>query len=193
MKWEILKGSEGDFSGAPKWATLVVESREHGRLSWEESSFPINGKRYQWIDDGIEEKYEVTDESIRFNIIAERRPITEPDVNQQLTDEWSGEGLPPVGVRCEHLGGGENEWMTVTVIAISERPDSSFTDYWLRTDSGANFIIGNPYRFRPIRSPEDVARHNALYALESLNIDSDITIKILDAISAGKIPGVKLE
>lgn len=54
-------------------------------------------------------------------------------------------------------------------------------------------IDNSEYVFRPIRSAEDVARHNALYALESLNIDSDVTVSIYDAIAAGKIPGVKLE
>lgn len=111
---------------------------------------------------------------------------------------WNGEGLPPVGVTCEHCPGGttQTEWEIVTVLGISERPGGVFTDYWLRKEDGSTYIIGNPYRFRPIRTEADRRREEAIEEIAYLigrGTFSEDASGIYDAIAAGKIPGVKLE
>lgn len=184
MKWEILKGSEKDFEGAPAWATECVwNDKGEGSFSYwlnPETKTIFNTNWHNgptcWNEEYGHRNY----------IRAERRPITEPDVNQQLTTEWSGEGLPPVGVECEMLW--DKEWVKCVIKAYG---DEQFIFKAQGHREWAGHI--NNFEFRPIRSAEDVARHNALYALESLNIDSDVTVSIYDAIAAGKIPGVKLE
>lgn len=113
---------------------------------------------------------------------------------------WNGEGLPPVGCECEHCPGGttQKEWERVTVLAISERTGGVFTDYWLRRDDGSSYVIGNPYRFRPIRTEAERRRSDAMLVMleETYGPDDytyeDICGLIYDAIAAGKIPGIRL-
>lgn len=112
--------------------------------------------------------------------------------------EWNGDGRPPVGVTCEHCPGGttQTQWEVVTVLGISNRTGGMFTDYWLRKEDGSSYIIGNPYRFRPIRTEAERKREEAKNVIAELcrssasnGHSSDL---IYDAIAAGKIPGIKL-
>lgn len=114
---------------------------------------------------------------------------------------WNGEGLPPVGVTCEHCPGGttQTEWEVVTVLGISERPGGVFIDYWLRKEDGSSYIIGNPYRFRPMRTEAERKREEVSKIIESI-FYTEVTdgnylrgMGVYDAIAAGKIAGVKLE
>lgn len=93
MKWEILKGSEKDFDGAPEWATMLL-LHIGGRFAFSEA-VSKGSRRTDLYDVGVDA--EITSPA-HFQIIAERRPITEPDVSQQVTNEWSGDRLPPAGV-----------------------------------------------------------------------------------------------
>lgn len=86
-------------------------------------------------------------------IIAERRPITEL--------VWSGEGLPPVGVECEglfprHLGN-SFEWQDCLVLYVFEHECA--------VKSKVTSTLHYCDQFRPIRSPEDVARDEAIEAM----------------------------
>ena len=109
---------------------------------------------------------------------------------------WNGEGLPPLGVKCEHCPGGTTqvEWEVVTVAGIHENRMTGFTDYWLVRENGSSYTIGNPYRFRPIRTEAERKREEAIKAMINcsavlLQPTADL---IYNAIAAGKIPGVKL-
>lgn len=64
---------------------------------------------------------------------------------------WDGKGLPPVGTVCEYLGAHQyNEWSEVKVFAVWRNlVFVDFIDGW-RQES-------NPERFRPIRTPEQIA------------------------------------
>ncbi|BCP56265.1 hypothetical protein K32_48820 [Kaistia sp. 32K] len=67
---------------------------------------------------------------------------------------WNGEGLPPVGTACEyHMG---NKWRRVVIAAHVKQPAGKAAVF--------EFIDGNdwssspsPTRFRPIRTPEQIA------------------------------------
>ena len=115
--------------------------------------------------------------------------------------EWNGDGLPPVGIKCEHCPGGttQHEWEVVTVAGVHENTSTGFIDYWLVRENGSSYIVGNPYRFRPLRTEAEKAREAAIQRIVSvINYRNGCSPKPLagwlyDAISAGKIPGVKLE
>lgn len=198
MKWEILKGSDKDFEGAPEWATLqtttcgqrffVEKHAASARLmdiyNREESTIEANPMPNQFDD---------------IEIIAERRPIADPDVNQQVTTEWDGEGLPPVGVECEirYRNAANAEWVAFRCVGV----DCGVAFGWSGKLPVA--IDKSEYNFRPIRSPEDGARDDATKEMNEVwrehagkerngNLFSIYEI-IYDAIAAGKIPGVKLE
>lgn len=168
MKYEITKGSEKDFEGAPEWSTIIYNYRNSDTIrfcnGWKE------GCKFSGAKEFLTRQYDVsTVDLIRYKIIAERRPITEL--------VWDGEGLPPVGVECEHCPGGttQTEWEVVKVLAINERPGGVFTDFWLQREDGSSYIIGNPYRFRPIRSPENVARDEGVKEImETFRVDGEL-------------------
>lgn len=194
MKYEYLKGSEKDFEGAPEWATIK------GFLpGYEDSKDFLEGlfvgAKWQTESGSLSE---ISIPGL-FIVASERRPITEPVVNQQLTTEWCGEGLPPVGSDVEvmmYRGCGSDvdlEWGIekvlghdgdVIIVASGER----YGDY-----NGINKDF-----FRPIRSPEDVARDEAVNAMTNLarecdsETDHQFSTSLYCAIAAGKIPGIAL-
>ncbi len=129
MKYEITKGSEEDFDGGLSGCTHVYDAGA-ARI-WCSGEHSILGS---------------------FRLIAERRPITEPVVSQQLIAGWDGEGLPPVGTKCEFKRA-TGEWEEVEITAIA-RNGLCFVEPGKKGESYVAF----KREFRPIRSPEDVAR-----------------------------------
>lgn len=126
----------------------------------------------------------------------------EADLNERIgqdvdTPEWNGEGLPPVGIKCEHCPGGttQHEWEIVTVAGVHENTSTGFTDYWLVRENGSSYIVGNPYRFRPLRTEAEKSRDRFVKLVMGWmhHAGAAEIALIYDAISAGKIPGVKLE
>lgn len=155
---------------------------------------------------------------IRYDIIAYRlhkpQEVTEADdeadlnecIGQDVATAWNGEGKPAIGTKCEHHSGGQ--WEVVTIAGIYENLVTGFTDYWMVKEDGCSYTVGNPYRFRPIRSEADKKREEAIMSIakaggaapfkygEKFNDGSLIGAawyELYDAIAAGKIPGVKLE
>ena len=133
---------------------------------------------------------------------AEHSEESEEDLNecigQDAAQVWGGEGKPAIGEKCEHHSGGQ--WEAVTIAGIYENLVTGFTDYWMVKEDGSSYTVGNPYRFRPIRSEADKKREDALDAIygaiasaERAHNRSDEADKVYEAIAAGKIPGVKLE
>lgn len=89
---------------------------------------------------------------------------------------WSGEGLPPVGVRCEaaipHTSGSDNErsfiWIEGSVIAYYEIKGKTFA--WFAEDDG--FYPPNALEFRPIRTPEQIAAEEREAAIKEMLEDA---------------------
>lgn len=83
--------------------------------------------------------------------------------------EWNGEGLPPVGVVCEYLGAHQyNEWSKVKIFAAWRKfVFVDFTDGWRQED--------NPKRFRPIRTPEQIAAEKQAKIVEA-QLDQDVLL-----------------
>lgn len=121
----------------------------------------------------------------------------EADLNECIgqdvdTPEWNGEGLPPVGVECEWLAGADHDWVAVTVLAYDGN------EAWLKPSGGSqSFVVGNIAGFRPLRTEAEKAMESAKHIIADLCRDSasngHSADLIMEAIAAGKIPGVKLE
>lgn len=138
MKYEITKGSEEDFEQAPEWAEVKTRT-DVGEFWLQKHSL---GGLSQLI--GHDNTVEITSFPYKEEIIAERRPITEP--------VWDGEGLPPIGALCRYRAFSDMPWVECKVLAWHD------DEVWLkRTKDGKTFTLGNPDLF-PVRSPEDVAR-----------------------------------
>lgn len=194
MKYEYLKGSEKDFEGAPEWAAYLVSIRGEDSCAW----VSHDDKKYQYSRDvDWQVGYEISGSFIKWEwrngveIIAERRPITEPS--------WDGVGLPPVGVACEFrkmMRGKPDEFRSGVVSYLSEHTVVII----INGERGEFVHHPDTCEFRPIRSESDKKRDAAIKALDdwlpeyTTDIPSlDGAIAIYDAIAACKIPGVKLE
>ncbi|MBU9829827.1 hypothetical protein J1779_07770 [Rahnella sp. FC061912-K] len=160
MKYEITKGSEKDFDGIGN--EDVVRVYDTGQTKFYAVAEEIRAIPSDWF------------------IIAERQPISEP--------VWDGEGLPPVGCECEFTSYAAGDvWHAGVVRYLSEHTIViEFTDML----NGKAESISHPrtMKFRPLRSPEDVARDEFGAAVAGVRMS-----ELYDAIAAGKIPGVKLE
>lgn len=80
----------------------------------------------------------------------------------QMTEnptKWDGSGLPPVGIECEWHCDNQSGWRVVTVLAYSG------SDAWIQPKGGYSMIVGNPINFRPIRTPEQIERDEAIAAM----------------------------
>lgn len=113
-------------------------------------------------------------------------------IGRDVDQAWNGEGLPPVGAECEVRCG--NSWVGCKVV--------------YRGDAGVAFVYsdnstidcvgtGRGDYFRPLRTEAEKALESAKYIIADLCRDSasngHSADLIMEAIAAGKIPGVKLE
>lgn len=114
--------------------------------------------------------------------------------------EWNGDGVPPVGVECEYKFPHVNYQMDFRrgkVLAYGNK--KVFMEHW----SSKNEFIQplDNIEFRPLRTEAEKAREKLAASLHiaagaspiELNGIGPLYFKLADAISAGKIPGVKLD
>ncbi|MBA1179582.1 hypothetical protein G7008_03610 [Pseudomonas psychrotolerans] len=84
---------------------------------------------------------------------------------------WFGEGLPPVGTVCEYNLGGE--WVEVEVFAHRPSDANSGTDAIFDIKPSASWMYScRPERFRPLRSPEQIAAEEREKAAKQLCVDA---------------------
>lgn len=174
MKYEIIKGSEKDFEGAPEWATECVWN-DKGSESF---CYWLNPKTKTIFNPSWHVKPDCWNEEYgwRNYVKAERLPITEL--------VWSGAGVPCVGQKVMTKSGeGIIDYVGSGVIVYSNN-DGQWS---VRCDS-------LDYSLSAIRSPEDVARNEAIQAMRDVVLASDQSLtcyeSLYDAIAAGKIPCV---
>ena len=182
MKHEITKGSEKDFEGAPEWATL----RTFTGGCYFFAEYHGDGARVLDIAQNCEfvvfcDSFDPTD----ITIIAERRPITESVVNQHLTTEWDGQGIPPVGVEVNFWVDEESKYRKGTVVYSSDKGATVDIGYLASSGEHGDFAL---------ITAEDRAREVVIAELYKIGtITMDDAGEIYLAIAADKIPGVKLE
>lgn len=174
-----------------------IEMHEDGEIFFDGNLAPKNFSIPQCTDGwrrGFSSSFSnaVTREQYEAALAASKEML----VNKPVT--WDGQGLPPVGVKCEHCPGGttQHEWEVVTVVAVYENLVSGFTDFWLVRENGSSYLVGNPYQFRALRTESERKRDEAIEEITNVMgvfAVKDVGREIYDAIAAGKIPGVKLE
>lgn len=182
MKYEITKGSEKDFEGAPKWAVLKFASYLPASLSDERINFWGDNKLLNVKTGSLITAHR---ETIVGEVIAERRQITKP--------VWDGEGLPPVGTKCEVQTSSNSPWFECEIVYSGESGAA-----FISTKSNSIGCVDDSCTdfFRPIRSPEDVARDEVIANIcfeIGVRPNNIVVQQTYEAIAAGKIPGVKLE
>lgn len=127
-----------------------------------------------------------------MDIIAYRMSMPSEKYAQfEASQEWNGEGLPPVGCECEVSVDGGRSWCTYR--AINEKNGARLIEIGNFTEE----FPDNNWIFRPIRSEAERKRGAAKNAIAELCRSSasngHSADLIYDAIAAGKIPGVKLD
>ena len=140
-----------DWSKAPEGATHYQKSSDGFELRW----LDMNSGEFGSVWYQGEWKFRYIDYK-DMGAIYVARP--EP--------AWTGEGLPPVGTVCEYLGAHQyNEWSEVKIFgAWRNFVFVDFTDGWRQED--------NPQRFRPIRTPEQIAADDRDKAVEQMTEES---------------------
>lgn len=136
---------------------------------------------------------------MELGVVAEdlHRSVTREQYESALASskpEWDGEGLPPVGTRCEFISN-DTSWGEVDVIGIDG-------DKVVFKPSGETYYGIAPSQrqiFRPIRSEADKKRDEAISAMRNYatNYNNTHVIhaieQVYDAIAAGKIPHIRID
>ncbi|EOC1313606.1 hypothetical protein ACTEV4_000560 [Cronobacter turicensis] len=128
----------------------------------------------------------VTREQYEAALVAAQQPV------------WNGEGMPPVGCKCEREC--PSGRVTYRINYVSEKHI-----VYTMTSSGTEYSspVGN-YKFRPIRSEADKKRDEAIAALVNFKIGYHSYPKaaeeylrevkaLYDAIARGDIPHIHIE
>lgn len=68
----------------------------------------------------------------------------------QAEPEWSGEGLPPVGLECEWHSDSQTGWQVVKVLAYHGQ------DAWIKVKGKCPTTVGNPANFRHMRTADQI-------------------------------------
>lgn len=183
MKFEIIKGSETDFDTAPEWSTVKTKSCSY------EFFLEHCGIGAKYINAKYPEMVKIASTTAPDSdevIIAERRPITEP--------VWDVSTPPPVGIECEVLF--TSEGSVFERARILHAGDDGIVGRWLTGDSAGGLFdyMYIPHDYRPIRSPEDVARDEAKAAIAELCRSSasngHSADLIYEAIITGNVIGI---
>lgn len=109
--------------------------------------------------------------------------------------EWNGEGLPPVGTKCELMDDSQSSaWEQVTIKFYGD----AFAVWDAHGSEESNSLCH--VRVRPIRSEAERRREKVTESINNLigNIEDyptwrDAVSGIYDAIAAGKIPHITLK
>lgn len=139
-----MKTFETEKNNIPEGATHKFDSEGGSGF------YRLNGDKWYFWSFGRECWKCVVDNSPLYKPVA----IDKPEVV-----EWNGEGLPPVGVECEWIGGGLNHGDWGLVIVHAYHNDSAWIEK-LRDNS--MHTVGNPAHFRKPESPEEKDKREAV-------------------------------
>lgn len=82
------------------------------------------------------------------------------------SEQWNGEGLPPVGTVCEHQGSvpGNQDWTQARVLAHAEVSGMPVAVHQI----GDQISCSSAQYYRPIRTPEQIAAEEREAAIEEM-------------------------
>lgn len=168
--WEMIKGNESHFDGAPDWATVAIQHAHCDDVDFAESN-KYDGSVYN-VRTG---STFIVCNSSAWTIIAERRKW-QPTVGQQL--EFARHHRGKIAA-CN--------WRKATVQYLSDHT------VVLQTDAPGE-EVGHPinFIFRPVQSTRDKAtsQMNQQWRDKAGADHLNIYAVIYDAIVAGKIDGL---
>lgn len=147
---------EIDWSKAPAWANVVI-CAELGAHFWASS---WGGQKLAHNIQTGATQYATMYGDHCWHLVASRND-----------GGWNGEGLPPVGAECEALWSSTpNEvWLLVKVLAHDEGMVLFRWKAGERKGEYSNY--SQPYNFRPIRTPEQIAAEEREKAIEALAVE----------------------
>lgn len=173
MTFRYIKGDWKDFCEAPDEAMLLVIDTV-GRKYFTDI-FPEPGGKY-WSELSSHGVWGNAVKPDAFVLIAVREKLA----------GWDGEGLPPVGVRCEFISN-DTSWGEVDVIGI----DGGKVVFKPSGETYYGIVPSQRQIFRPIRSEADRKKEAAIFAIAELCRESASNGHsgelIYDAIKSGKI------
>lgn len=94
---------------------------------------------------------------------------------------WTGEGLPPVGTVCEANNGGASEYFKCVVVGTHYKTGMPIIDS-VNSTTGNLTHAPDCWKFRPLRTPEQIAAEERLHNVRSACTDIAHYLK-------GDIPG----
>lgn len=109
-----------------------------------------------------------------------------------MSEQWNGEGMPPVGIECEYSLGYE-KWTTIRIIAHVDQGQ----DVWLAVGQlGQNgpICMAKAEYFRSIRTPEQIAEDELREVLLKTHMPTGYVREVTAAVlKAGyrKVEGAK--
>lgn len=187
--------------GWPEGAESVVQDADDSEFYFFTGGPVKNGGKSWWLVDSdnrndnskwifFEGKNDIADDC---NSAIVTRDQYESALSASKKPAWNGEGVPPAGCECEFISNGTS-WGKVKVIGLDGekiviRPSGEI--YYAITPSNKDIFI-------PFRTEEEKKRDIVVGAIKELfkhgnNPRVDDATLIFNAISAGKIPGVKLD
>lgn len=146
-----------DWSKAPDSAMVLLKHVRDNSYAWAVSHAEESDA---WMVDGT---------CFGFRLMANCWRVVS---NRPTTPSWSGEGLPPVGVVCEVLW--DSPTNTYYPAFVCGEDDGQAVYRWVcGPDKGAYRadtprLIGFKPRFRPIRTPEQIAADEREAAIRSM-------------------------
>jgi hypothetical protein len=161
-----------DWSKAPEGAThwdTGLHGRTPGWMRLDETTW------YWWPVDGAKCER-------KWFVCCETYPSETKEFVARPT-AWSGEGKPPVGTVCEYLGAHQyDQWSVASIFAHWK--DMVFVDFgdgW-RQERDLS-------RFRPIRTPEQIAAEERENSIQQMIDDTNILTGIMSdrRIMAGQL------
>lgn len=187
----------------------ALAAKNDGWIEWSGGECPVDGDTIVDVRYSLASKF-IGSKASDFDWVNRYRPfITHYRLHKSVEakPEWNGEGLPPVGCIVEFYNSDRFDCRTsvpddgarVKIVAHDETPDgipvAIFT--WNSRDGGVGAEVCRAELFRPLRTEADRKRDAACRVISDIldeNRDFQFDAKkIYDAISSGKIPGVKLE
>ncbi|WP_312740510.1 hypothetical protein [Cedecea neteri] len=159
-----------------------------GEMAW--PSYLINDLRFLVADDWV---------NCRVSRAQYESALSASDVGRagssvDLTTEWNGEGLPPVGCECE-MAWSEARFEPCKILYIGEE------SVMVKLERGEDCYTISTVKFRPTRSEADRKRDEAASSIQIIfdncNEEDDELAnfgkRLVQEIAAGKIPGIRIE
>jgi len=129
-------------------------------------SLAAAGKPYMKVD-SVQRYISATGSYVAFEDAGEFEVIARTD------QPWTGEGPPPVGTVCECRVIANGEWVRCEIVAYKDHYAIAYVDE-------NTVMLSQGIRFRPIRTPEQIAAEERIAAINYMEIDAGMCATAFD-------------